>query len=444
MSIHVVCEGCSAKFRLKDAAAGRTLVCKACGASISVPGRANETGMPPLSAGTSDVDWEDSADETLPPVVPRRAAGSGSGRPAPGSRYRKRRRSFLPMILLIGGGAFAGLVLIGMYAIDPLRNALQPEIPPVPPVSGSATELFPVATVPLPVLPPLGDLLPVPGSRVVLYDVNFADVNAGSTLPGSQGKMRLYIPPGSHGTKSLGCILVAPAGTNLLVGNNLDDPTYHAETVPYAEAGYAVLFYSLDGGVVGNLQVAGARKLADGYRSFHAAHAGVVNGRNALEFVLARVPQVDPERVFAAGHSSAGVLALLFAAHEPRLKGCIAYAAACDVETRLADVARDPAAARVFPGIGDFIRRSSPRTHLDKLDRPVFLFHAADDSNEPIATTEQFAADLQRMERPVTFHRALRGDHYQAMIDEGIPRAIDWLKQLPGESAPAQTPVEEP
>ena len=43
------------------------------------------------------------------------------------------------------------------------------------------------------------------------------------------------------------------------------------------------------------------------------AQAGLVNARNALEFVLARVPEVDPKRIYAAGHSSAGTLALLFA-----------------------------------------------------------------------------------------------------------------------------------
>jgi hypothetical protein len=67
--------------------------------------------------------------------------------------------------------------------------------------------------------------------------------------PGEQTQMNIYLPAGEHAARSLGCVLVAPAGTNLLVGNSLDGDDYHDETLPYAEAGFVTIQYSLDGPV---------------------------------------------------------------------------------------------------------------------------------------------------------------------------------------------------
>lgn len=353
--------------------------------------------------------------------------------------------SKLPLWLGIGAG-IAVLLLIGLGVIVAVTIAVFRNIAKNPPggvggppiVAGAATEPFPLATIGVPIFPELGTPSTVPGTQVSLFDVSLASVNAGSVLPGAAMRLRLYLPPGNHAERSLGCVLVAPAGTNLLVGNNLDSDDYHAETLPYARAGYAVVFYSLDGGLAGEMESASDAQIAEGYRKFAAAHAGLVNARNALEFVLARVPQVDPQRVFSAGHSSAAVLSLLFAEHEPRLKGCIAYAPASDVETRLADAVNNRGVQRLLPGVTDFVKRSSPRTHMASFRSPVFLFHAVDDSNEPIATSQRFARDLQQLGKAVTFEQAQRGDHYQSMIDQGIPKAIEWLRRLPGEQAATQ------
>ena len=185
------------------------------------------------------------------------------------------------------------------------------------------------------------------------------------------------------------------------------------------------------------------------YKEFKDAQAGVVNGRNALEFVLAKIPEVDPKRIYSAGHSSAGVLSLLLAQHEPRIQGAIAYAPATDVELRLADAVKHPEVRKLLPGLKTFLKQSSPKTHVDKFECPVFLFHARDDTNEPIKTTEAFAKQLESAGKNVTFKQVPTGNHYKSMIDDGIPSAIAWLKQLPGERGrifptPAPTPEVSP
>jgi dienelactone hydrolase len=269
------------------------------------------------------------------------------------------------------------------------------------------------------------------GARVSFVDTS--SLNREASFPGSSMQMRVYLPPGDHAPASIGCVLVAPAGTNLLHGNAMDNDDYHAETLPYVEAGMAVVFYSLDGPMPdAELSESDYTDyLRRAYPKFRAAGAGVVNGRNALEFVLAKLPQVDPERIYCAGHSSAGTLSLLLAAHEPRLRGCVAYAPATDVALRLEELTSQPTANLLLPGVSRFVTQASPKTHMRRIQCPVFLFHARDDSNEPFTTTAAFARQMQQQHPSVTFVAAVRGNHYQSMIDEGLPRAVRWLQRSP-------------
>lgn len=164
------------------------------------------------------------------------------------------------------------------------------------------------------------------------------------------------------------------------------------------------------------------------YLQFRAACAGVVNTRNALEFARSKLPIVHPDKIYAAGHSSAGTLSLLAAAHEPRLAGAIAFMPATDLKSRMGDIADVPMSGFLFPKVGDFITQSSPDTHIAAIKSPVFLFHAKDDSNVPFADSKRFADALQAQQSDFTFDFVDFGDHYDAMINDGIPRAIEWLK----------------
>ncbi|HTN74786.1 MAG TPA: prolyl oligopeptidase family serine peptidase, partial [Pirellulaceae bacterium] len=220
----------------------------------------------------------------------------------------------------------------------------------------------------------------------------------------------------------------APAGTPLITGNDVDAGDYHDETLPYAQAGMVAIMYSLDGPAPETQLVA---PIAAAYKQFKAAKGGVVNGRNALEFAVQKLPQVDPQRIYTAGHSSAATVSLLVAAHEPRVKACLAYAPCCDVELRLKDLANDWQATRAMPGLANFLRDTSPKTHLGKYQCPVFVFHAKDDSNEPFSTTERFVTAMRQANANITFGTSDHGDHYESMIQFGIPQGIAWLKQLP-------------
>jgi dienelactone hydrolase len=453
MAIKVTCDSCFMDFSIKDELAGKKIKCKECGEVMRVSAR---------QARADDDDDEFGEDAAAAPMAAPRAR---PGKTKTGPKRGGKKSSPLKMPLIVAGLVVGGLGLAiaavvvlhqfdrskagppGPVVVQPGGGSVPTGTPGIPGMPGmglpgaapagaakDANSLFPVSTLPVPKFPNLGKPRKAPGTQVSVYDLHLADANAQSRAPGFFMHLRVYLPPGEHADKSLGCVLVAPAGTNLLVGNDVDDFNYHAETLPYAQAGYVAIMYGLDGPVA-NLQNLTNAQLARAYQEFSAAFAGVANARNALEFALAKLPQVNPERIFAAGHSSAAVVSLLFAEHEPRLKGCLAYAAASDVEARLAPIVNDRQAQALLPGLRDFAKRSSPRTHVAHLNCPVFLFHARDDSNEPFTTSQQFAAGLQQLGKKVTFESSPTGDHYDSMIQVGIPRAIAWMKSLPGEAA---------
>jgi dienelactone hydrolase len=316
---------------------------------------------------------------------------------------------------LIGHGvALAGLFLLFVWGY----TAFSAPGVPCPYLSGSATDLLPLAEAPVPefrrtpVFASVGK--GIKGARVV--------VGVGAGQPGRCDNLHLYLPEGNHPVHSLPCVFIAPAGATPLSGMEIGEADT-AEFLPYVSAGFAVVAYEIDRPFDQSDGFSFAR-MHDACRQFAASMAGMVNARNALEYVLAMVPEVDPAQLYAAGHSSAGTAALLFAAHEPRLKGCLAYAPRTDCDELL----NDPA-IRVFewqvPGVTDFLVRASPITHVKEIRCPVFLYHTETDAVVNIRQTRRFAAKLPTIQ--VNFVEARMGGHSDTILDEAIPLGIEWL-----------------
>ena len=252
---------------------------------------------------------------------------------------------------------------------------------------------------------------------VLFYEVNL-------TRAGTPIRVWIYFPE-SH-ARAVPAVLIAPAGSPLVHGMALG-PGDRPEHLPYVHAGFAVIAYEIEGAVTGRALNA----IAKGAKKFEAAGYGVADARLALDYALARVPEIDPEGVVAAGHSSAATLALLVAASDPRIKGCIAYAPVCDVEGHLPETTFNTLSG-VIPNFRSFLQNSSPVNHISELRCPVFLFHADDDSVVPENGVTDFAERLKKSNPKVTFVRVSSGDHYDSMIGEGIPAGIRWVKSLTG------------
>lgn len=352
--------------------------------------------------------------------------------------WKEFREVFLFQFVL---GLFLVTPLAAVMGVDRMRQDFEARIPSaVAPAAGESPKpdaSFNLASIPIPRFKEMR-LRVIQGHDNALITTDFSGLQA--QTPGVLTIMNYWQPVGGHADRSLACVLVASAGSTLLHGATVPDVSYVAETRPYVDAGFAVLGVSLDGPIL-NKDRATDRDYSRAYEQFRRSGAGTVNVRNAVEFLTNNVPQVDPKRIYIAGHSSAATLALLAAEHEPRLKGCIAYAPATDVVARLKNVIDDSAASRALPGVAEFAKQSSPLTHVSKIGCPVFLFHAADDSNVPVADSRRFAELLKSNGKSVTYVEVPTGNHYDSMIQQGIPRAIPWLKELAGMSGATGAPA---
>ncbi len=222
-----------------------------------------------------------------------------------------------------------------------------------------------------------------------------------------------------HCTRYLpGLILVPPAGSNLLSGMNLSEGDT-PEHLPYARAGFTVVSFDIAGALEGNSEDA----FVEAMTTFIQDDAGLGSARRALVQAYQAIPDLQSLPVFVAGHSSAGTLALLFAASDPRVQGVAAFAPVPDLTRRFADmVEADPQMEALFTAM-------SPAHHAPALSgRPVFVFHSPDD-RLPIDDSEYFFRIITPA-HPANRFETGPGDHYRSMIEYGVPRAVAWFQQL--------------
>ena len=325
-----------------------------------------------------------------------------------------------PLILAAGIGA-ALLALIGMAAaLFTVRRAASA----IPPVAYTRMTPAPVHLAPAGVNHPIFSARQAP--QQLPGGVTFYPVVIGGDGPGLPMQVYLYLPAGQHARHSLPCVFVAPAGSRLFHGMNLGEGDM-PEHLPYAQAGFAVCAYELSGSIPPSAGGA-LSTMAESARQFMAVDGGVANAKIAIDYVLSTVPEVNPAELFTAGHSSAAVVALDVAAADHRIHAVAAYAPAADVRKRLSRAL--PELDELNPGFVDFVGRISPLERASDFSCPIFLFHAEDDANVPLADNQAFADALRAAGKSVQFTRVPHGGHYQSMIDQGIPGGIAFFKSL--------------
>lgn len=239
---------------------------------------------------------------------------------------------------------------------------------------------------------------------------------------GLQTVVKVYLPNSANGPKTVGCVLVAPAGSIQIVGMGMTDED-SIEQTPYAQAGFAVVAYSLSGPIGSDIKNVTNAELKRSAEQFHAAEAGVVDAVDALNFALARFPEIDPDRIGCAGHSSAATHAMVLSHKEARIKACAAYAPDVDIPVDMAKAVGD--LRPILPSIDSWIASYSPNS-MGVPRCPTLLFHARDDSRIPFSRSNQYALLYPEM---VKFDAAQTGDHFESMLEKGIPAGIAFFRE---------------
>jgi acetyl esterase/lipase len=258
------------------------------------------------------------------------------------------------------------------------------------------------------------------GNGVHLFDVALSGPG-----PGQAMRMWIYLPPGVHREKSLPCVMIAPAGSNLITGMKLGEGDA-PEHLPYVSAGFAVVAYELDGALP---EMSKPDQEAASVKAYVASKGGVLNAQTALDYIGQRVPEVDPNRIFTAGHSSAATVALIVAASDARVKGTVAYAPAVNLRSFLGlDMTR--MVTKSIPKAEPFLDYGSPDRRVADYTSPVMVFVARDDNTVAPQRVMDFAHALKEAGKTTELKVVESGGHYDAMIRDGIPAGIAWLKKL--------------
>ncbi|MCB1226202.1 MAG: prolyl oligopeptidase family serine peptidase [Verrucomicrobiales bacterium] len=234
----------------------------------------------------------------------------------------------------------------------------------------------------------------------------------------------IYSPKNAPSGQQLPCVLIAPAGSYLMDGTTVGEGDM-PEHLPYVEAGFIVVSYDLTAPLP---EDPSDDDIAKCVTAFTARHGGIEDARDALKLALEKCPLIDPERLFAAGHSSAGTLALMLAQTAPKLRGCIAYAPSTDLHSAYGEDLLD-SFAELDIDLRGYADRYSPLRHVADLKCPVFLFHATDDDRFETDELQKYSAAAQAAGKDVERLEVPTGGHYDSMIEPGLSKGIAWLKR---------------
>jgi dienelactone hydrolase len=420
MSISFKCPHCGKAFRADEKFAGKNVRCKQCGATTTVPAPSAGGSKAPAEEPETD-DPYGLADEPAP--LPPRAPVPQDEVPARKVKNKKKSQSSKTSSRPTKGAVWAtiAVALLVLRIVMRLNRGDQPHALAEP---GAPVPVPPSMVSTAPVGPPA--FSPLGTGTVIRPGVRFFEVRASGPTNVATMNMTVwaYLPDGHHEPRSLPCVIIAPAGSITITGMDLGDGD-RAEHFPYVTAGYAVLAYSLDGHA-DNIQQLSDPRLGPACVQFAAARAGLANAQAAIDWLLKNISDVDPDRLYAAGHSSAGTTALLLAENDARIRACSAFAPRSDGEANFNALVR--AALRgAIPQVDQIFTTYNPLKHVKDMKCPVLLFQARDDPVIPVSETEAFAAALQGAGKDVTVELVPSGGHYDPMVHQGIPRAISFF-----------------
>lgn len=445
MSIRVECGECFHVFQVPEKYAGKTGKCRACGARLTVPAAEEEQQFSPWEADETGNRFE--ASNPRPRASKKKKARGGTSLGRRGTIWIAIALISITLktVARIGAhlpGRGIGNVAnaVGGVPADKDSGATADLFPAQEEATKNPKALFPLSAANIDI--PTFDTTTFRSSNshgVRIYDMKTPVTTRRPGYPGTAMQFRVYLPPGEHASGTLPCVLVPPAGTPLIYGTPIDTDVNNPEHRPYVDAGFVVVTFSLDGWV---LQAHPTNAdIQRGYREFSSSFAGLVNTRAAMRFVREQLPVVNSRQIFIAGHSSAGTLALLFAAHEPELAGCVAYAPNTDVVSHVHRMLDTPQQQQLLPGVMKFAEKSSPRTHVAHVKCPTFLFHAANDQVTSAAASRQYYEQLKTGNARAEYLGDPGSHHYETMITSGIPAGLKWMQEQIQASPETSRPV---
>jgi hypothetical protein len=241
----------------------------------------------------------------------------------------------------------------------------------------------------------------------------------------------VYLPTQPAKSK-LPCIFIAPSGTTPLYGQLLK-PMNRGEYMGYVKAGYAVIMYDVDGAIQDMSKVNEAPLLMHPdkivtarLKAFKAADGGVLNAKLAIDYAIARIPQIDPNAIYTAGYGSGGTIALMTAVADKRVKGAIAFTPVTDIPKKFPNLIDN--ISKIVPGFPESIERFSPYQNAAKMTKPLFVFQDDTSTVNALEDTNSFIELVGKSNSSVTFfHAPVIPSFHSDLVPTGMSQSIEWL-----------------
>jgi cephalosporin-C deacetylase-like acetyl esterase len=263
--------------------------------------------------------------------------------------------------------------------------------------------------------------------EVMIYQVAFPR--------GTHTSRFLVFLPTKPAKPKLPCVFAAPSSTAPLYGQTIDEENVaYWHYVNYAKAGYAVIAYDIDGYIdqidrinETTLITQPDKLVIDSLKAYKASDAGVLNAKLAIDYAVARLPQIDPEAMYVAGAGAGGTTSLMVAATDKRIKAAIAYSPTTDVPKQHSSLIET--ISKAVPGYKDFIDRNSPHRNIEKMNKPIFIFHDDRSTKTSLEDTTNFV-ELVKKKNPsisLTHDQDREFPSGDDMTSTSINQAIEWL-----------------
>ncbi|MEM9587855.1 MAG: prolyl oligopeptidase family serine peptidase, partial [Planctomycetota bacterium] len=216
-------------------------------------------------------------------------------------------------------------------------------------------------------------------------------------------------------------LIVNGSGAYLFSGMILGDEDIEP-MLPYVEQGFAILAYETDGCQPDFERDPTMLDIAQMTRQYVKSKAGLINAKRAMSFALERFPELDSDQLYTIGHSSGGKQALLLASHDDRIRGCVAFAPACEMEFGSAMTVARIRGVDTFR-LGQEVKRSMPLVHAERLTVPTLLIYSRRDRITTPNEVLRYAHAVGSNARAVQ----VNCDGHGYVPDAGEELALKWL-----------------
>jgi dienelactone hydrolase len=235
-----------------------------------------------------------------------------------------------------------------------------------------------------------------------------------------------YLPNVGRQAK-LPAVFIPASGSSMLSGAPLS-LTSRTEHLPFVQAGYVVIAYSLSGWVDPKGKTESPATI-QAYTQFVSSKAGIENLKTVKELALNLFPFITRHQLFLAGYDSGASHVLVAGAHVKGFKAIAALSPYTDLTAYFKQGATVPDTS-LYPNFDQFLSDYDPLQYCDVLITPTLLFQAEDDASWPWRTTELYAKRLRKSNAHMKWIHVPSGGHYDAVLEHGIPATISWFDRL--------------